>query len=182
LSRGASNVVVMTVTRLHWNLPDSDRERFSLRRRPWHSMVRRRRYPHRLRPASTGLLMPTARRDARADSPRHKSQRIPHGQTSTSEVPDTDQSHGHDGYTWRNCQSVSSSLHECGLCVRPKDEKDIVPLASRSCGRSLASLYGAQRPHSALAGLTPDEAYARAERLSTGAKKQKNQQQQKLAA
>ena len=44
--------------------------------------------------------------------------------------------------------------------------------------------YGAQRPHSALAGLTPDEAYAGAARLSTEAKKQKpkKQQQQKLAA
>lgn len=44
--------------------------------------------------------------------------------------------------------------------------------------------YGAQRPHSALAGLTPDEAYADAARLSTNAKKQKQkkQQQQKLAA
>jgi putative transposase len=44
--------------------------------------------------------------------------------------------------------------------------------------------YGAQRPHSALAGLTPDEAYAGAARFSTDAKKQKQkkQQQQKLAA
>jgi putative transposase len=44
--------------------------------------------------------------------------------------------------------------------------------------------YGAQRPHSALAGLTPDEAYADAARFSTNAKKQKQkkQQQQKLAA
>jgi putative transposase len=44
--------------------------------------------------------------------------------------------------------------------------------------------YGAQRPHSALAGLmTPDEAYAGA-RLSTNARQQKckKQQQQKLAA
>jgi putative transposase len=43
--------------------------------------------------------------------------------------------------------------------------------------------YGAQRPHSALAGLTPDEAYAGAARFSTETKKQKQkQQQQKLAA
>jgi len=43
--------------------------------------------------------------------------------------------------------------------------------------------YGAQRPHSALAGLTPDEAYAGAVRFSTNAtKKHKKQQQQKLAA
>ena len=44
--------------------------------------------------------------------------------------------------------------------------------------------YGAQRPHSALAGLTPDEAYAGAARLSTNARQQKckKQQQQKLAA
>jgi putative transposase len=42
--------------------------------------------------------------------------------------------------------------------------------------------YGAQRPHSALAGLTPDEAYAGAVRLSTDATKQKKQQQQNLAA
>ena len=42
--------------------------------------------------------------------------------------------------------------------------------------------YGAQRLHSALAGLTPDEAYAGAARLSTDAKKTKKQQQQKLAA
>jgi putative transposase len=43
--------------------------------------------------------------------------------------------------------------------------------------------YCTQRPHSALAGLTPDEAYAGATRLSTTrAKKQKKQQQQKLAA
>ena len=44
--------------------------------------------------------------------------------------------------------------------------------------------YGAQRPHSALAGLTPDEAYAGAVRLSTNARQQKckKQQQQKLAA
>jgi putative transposase len=44
--------------------------------------------------------------------------------------------------------------------------------------------YGAQRPHSALAGLTPDEAYAGAARLSTNAHQQKckKQQQQKLAA
>jgi hypothetical protein len=41
-------------------------------------------------------------------------------------------------------------------------------------------LYGTQRPHSALAGLSPDEAYARAARFSTDAKKQ--QQQRKLAA
>jgi putative transposase len=44
--------------------------------------------------------------------------------------------------------------------------------------------YGTQRPHSALAGLTPDEAYAGAARFSTDAKKQKQKkrQQQKLAA
>ena len=42
--------------------------------------------------------------------------------------------------------------------------------------------YGAHRPHSALAGLTPDEAYAGAARLSADATKQKKQQQQKLAA
>ena len=44
--------------------------------------------------------------------------------------------------------------------------------------------YGVQRPHSALAGLTPDEAYADAARLSTNARQQKckKQQQQKLAA
>ena len=44
--------------------------------------------------------------------------------------------------------------------------------------------YGAQRPHSALAGLTPDEAYAGAAQLSTNARQQKckKQQQQKLAA
>jgi putative transposase len=43
--------------------------------------------------------------------------------------------------------------------------------------------YGAQRPHSALAGLTPDEAYAGGPHFSTDAtKKQKKQQQQKLAA
>jgi putative transposase len=44
--------------------------------------------------------------------------------------------------------------------------------------------YGTQRPHSALAGLTPDEAYAGVARFSTDAKKQKHkkQQQQKLAA
>jgi putative transposase len=43
--------------------------------------------------------------------------------------------------------------------------------------------YGAQRPHSALAGLTPDEAYAGAARFSTDAtQKKKKQQQQKLAA
>jgi Integrase core domain len=43
--------------------------------------------------------------------------------------------------------------------------------------------YGAQRPHSALAGLTPDEVYADAARFSTNAKKQKQKkQQQKLAA
>ena len=44
--------------------------------------------------------------------------------------------------------------------------------------------YGVQRPHSALAGLTPDEAYAGAARLSTNARQQKckKQQQQKLAA
>jgi putative transposase len=43
--------------------------------------------------------------------------------------------------------------------------------------------YGAQRPHSALAGLTPDEAYAGATRFSTHAtKKTEKQQQQKLAA
>jgi putative transposase len=44
--------------------------------------------------------------------------------------------------------------------------------------------YGAQRPHSALTGLTPDEAYVSAERFSTTAQKQKQkkQQQQKLAA
>ena len=43
--------------------------------------------------------------------------------------------------------------------------------------------YGAERPHSALAGLTPDEAYAGAARFSTdAAQKKKKQQQQKLAA
>src|SRR5262249_18677632 len=46
--------------------------------------------------------------------------------------------------------------------------------------------YGALRPHSALAGLTPDEAYAGAAHVgfSTDAKRQKpkKQQQQKLAA
>jgi hypothetical protein len=43
--------------------------------------------------------------------------------------------------------------------------------------------YATQRPHSALAGLTPDEAYAGTTRLSTThAKKQKKQQQEKLAA
>jgi hypothetical protein len=43
--------------------------------------------------------------------------------------------------------------------------------------------YGAQRPHSALAGLTPDEAYAGTAPFSTNArKKHKKQQQQKLAA
>jgi putative transposase len=47
--------------------------------------------------------------------------------------------------------------------------------------------YGAQRPHSALAGLTPNEAYASVAMFSTQAqkkkqKKQKQQQQQKLAA
>jgi len=44
--------------------------------------------------------------------------------------------------------------------------------------------YGAQRPHSALAGLTPDEAYAGAAQLSTNVRQQKckKQQQQKLAA
>jgi len=50
--------------------------------------------------------------------------------------------------------------------------------------RAWVEFYGAQRPHSALAGLTPDEAYAGAARLSTDAKKHKRkiQQQQKLAA
>jgi putative transposase len=46
--------------------------------------------------------------------------------------------------------------------------------------------YGAQRPHSALAGLTPDEAYAGAAGFSTDdakkREKQKQQQKQKLAA
>jgi putative transposase len=44
--------------------------------------------------------------------------------------------------------------------------------------------YGARRPHSALAGLTPDEAYAGAAQLSTNARQQKckKQQHQKLAA
>ena len=47
--------------------------------------------------------------------------------------------------------------------------------------------YGARRPHSALAGLTPDEAYASVAMFSTQAqkkkqKKQKQQEQQKLAA
>jgi len=49
------------------------------------------------------------------------------------------------------------------------------------------NFYGAQRPHSALGGMTPDEAYASVTRFSTEAqkrktKKQKQQQQQKLAA
>jgi putative transposase len=50
--------------------------------------------------------------------------------------------------------------------------------------RAWMEFYGAQRPHSGLAGLTPDEAYASAARFSTDAKKQKQkkQQQQKLAA
>ena len=48
---------------------------------------------------------------------------------------------------------------------------------------SWMKFYGTQRPHSALAGLTPDEAYAGAAHLSTDAtKKQKKQQQKKLAA
>ena len=43
--------------------------------------------------------------------------------------------------------------------------------------------YGAQRPHSALGGLTPEEAYSGARTFSTThPKKQKRQQQQKLAA
>lgn len=44
--------------------------------------------------------------------------------------------------------------------------------------------YDAQRPHSSHAGLTPDEAYVGAARLSTNAQQQKckKQQQQKLAA
>jgi putative transposase len=43
--------------------------------------------------------------------------------------------------------------------------------------------YNAERPHSVLAGLTPDEAYAEDMRLSTNdAEKQKKQQQRKLAA
>ena len=43
--------------------------------------------------------------------------------------------------------------------------------------------YGTQRPHSAHAGLTPDEVYAGAARFSTdAAQKKKKQQQQKLAA
>jgi putative transposase len=50
--------------------------------------------------------------------------------------------------------------------------------------RAWMEFYGAQRPHSALAGLTPDEAYAGAASFSTDAEKQKQkkQQQQKLAA
>ena len=124
-----------------------------------HSMVRRKRYPHRLRLASTGLLMPRARQDARAASPQREPQRIPRSQASTSEVPGTDQSRGLDGYTCRNRPSFSSSLHGCGRCIRPKDEKDKAPLSSRSCGRSLASLYNGRRPHFALDRRTPDQAY-----------------------
>ena len=130
-----------------------------LRQRPWHSMVRRKRYPHRLRLDSTGLPMPRARRDARAASPQREPQRIPRSQASTSEVPGTDQSRGLDGYTCRNRPSFSSSLHGCGRCIRPKDEKDKAPLSSRSCGRSLASLYDGRRPHFALDRRTPDQAY-----------------------
>jgi hypothetical protein len=92
-------------------------------------------------------------------SPRLEQQRMPRGQTSTSEVPGTDQSHGHDGYTGRHRPSASSSRHECGQCVRPKDEKGIGLPASRSYGRSLASLYNGRCPHSSLDGRTPDQAY-----------------------
>jgi hypothetical protein len=79
--------------------------------------------------------MRTARRYGHADAPRLESQRTPRGQTSTSEVPGTDQSHGHDGYTCRHRPSAALSRHECGQCIWPKDEKDTVPPASRSCGR-----------------------------------------------
>jgi putative transposase len=49
--------------------------------------------------------------------------------------------------------------------------------------RMWMKFYGTQRPHSALAGLTPDEAYAGAARFSTdAAQKKKKHQQQKLAA
>jgi putative transposase len=49
--------------------------------------------------------------------------------------------------------------------------------------RAWMNFYGTLRPHSALAGLTPDEVYASAMQLSThDAKKQKKQQQKKLAA
>jgi len=45
------------------------------------------------------------------------------------------------------------------------------------------NFYGAQRPHSALGGLTPDEAYTDGMRLSTNdGKKQNKQQKKKLAA
>lgn len=40
------------------------------------------------------------------------------------------------------------------------DAADKEVRASRSCGRSVVVLYNTERPHSALAGRTPAEAYA----------------------
>ena len=42
----------------------------------------------------------------------------------------------------------------------PGDATGKEPRVLRSYGRSVADLYNADRPHSALAGRTPDEAYA----------------------
>jgi len=47
--------------------------------------------------------------------------------------------------------------HECKLGDQTRDDADKEPREERSCGRSQTSLYNAERPHSSLGYLTPNE-------------------------
>src|SRR6202521_1825426 len=143
----------MVVTHIapHRGLPDSHRERPSVRREQGHSMVRRPCPPPLL---AASLTRPERRRRPKGGCPC-ASTHMPPGRTSTSAIPTSDTPPRHPGCTGRHCRSPSLPPHGSGLCTPPKDATGRRLPASPSCGSSGAVLYNPRRRHSSLGYLSP---------------------------
>ena len=135
----------------HGRLPDSGRKPPLLRPEPDHSMMADGP-PPRATPQA-----PTAPPCPRAGGPRSPRQGRQPGRTSRPAVP-ASALPNRVRYSAEPRRSSSRSPRGHQPRIRPKDASDRGPPVlphSRSCGRSVAALYNAVRPHAALGYKAP---------------------------
>ena len=133
----------------HGSLPDPGH------RRP---ILRTAREPYPAHP-TRAMPEPTAWRDPPGHAPQRASPRRPRGRTSRAELPARAPGQPRRERIARGQCPPSLRHYGPGQGGRPKDAIDKATCVCRSYGRSRARLYNTIRPHSALGGRTPAEAY-----------------------
>jgi hypothetical protein len=138
-------MVMKPLMAAHGSLPDSGRERLSMRLKPGDSRMRDpppRHRSHRAMPAVSG-----ARRHPPEGAPRPVPACKQPGRASRPAVPATGPKHRRRGCSGRHRRPPSRSPHECERGIPPRDASSTEPRPPRSRGRSVVFLYDRVRSH-----------------------------------